>query len=173
MLNGNIVLIGFMGSGKSSVGSCLSKILNMKYISTDDIIEEREKMKIRKIFKEKGEKYFREKEKEVISEVSNFDGCVIATGGGIVLNWDNVENLRKNGTLFFLKTKGNVIYERIKGDKQRPLLSVDDPISAIRRILKARLPLYKEAADWTIDTSSLSISEVADRVIKKIKGGKK
>ncbi|MEW6679572.1 MAG: shikimate kinase [bacterium] len=173
MLNGNIVLIGFMGSGKSSVGAYLSKILNMQYISTDDMIEEREKMKIKKIFKEKGEKYFREKEKEVISEVSNFDGCVIATGGGIVLNWDNVENLRKNGTIFFLKTKGDVIYERIKGDKQRPLLSVDDPISAIRRILRARLALYKKAADYVIDTSALSITEVADRVIKKIKGGKK
>ncbi len=168
----NIILIGFMGSGKSTVGYTLSKTLNLKYVSTDDIIEEREKMKIGEIFKKYGEKYFREKEKEVINEVSNFSGCVIATGGGIVLNSENVENLKKGGKIFFLKTNYNVIYERIKNDKGRPLLQLDDPLSAIKRILKARLPLYKDAADYTINTSGLSIEEVVNNITKKLKSKK-
>lgn len=163
----NIVLIGFMGSGKSSVGMALSKDLNMQYISTDDIIEEQERMKIEEIFKTKGEKYFREKEKEVIKEVSHLKGCIIATGGGIVLNWENVENLKKGGKIFFLKAKPRVIYERIKEDRTRPLLNVPNPLSAIRRILKARMPLYMEAADYTIDTSAISIEEVVEKIKKE------
>lgn len=172
MLDGNIVLIGFMGSGKSSVGHYLAKILDMQYISTDDIIEEREKMKIGEIFKKKKEKYFREKEREVVAYVSNLKTCVIATGGGIVLNWENVEALKKNGKTFFLKASPEVIYERIKDDKTRPLLNVDDPLSAIKRILKARMPLYRKAADYTIDTTKLSIEDVAEKIKNKI-GGKK
>lgn len=172
MLNGNIVLIGFMGSGKSSVGHYLAKILGMQYINTDDIIEQREGMKISEIFKKNGEKYFRKKEKEVIANVSNLKACVIATGGGIVLNWENVEALKKGGKIFFLKASPEVIYERIKDDKTRPLLNVDDPPSAIKRILKARMPLYRSAADYTIDTTRLSIDEVAEK-IKNKKGEEK
>lgn len=168
----NIVLIGFMGAGKSSVGRALSEALHMQYISTDDIIEEQEKMKIVEIFKTKGEKYFREREKEVIKEVSNMKGCIIATGGGSVLNWENVEHLKKGGEIFFLKAKPEVIYERIKDDKGRPLLNVADPISTIKRILKARIALYRKAADYTIDTSALSIDEVVEK-IKNKEGGKR
>jgi len=168
MLNGNIVLIGFMGSGKSSVGLYLSENLNMKYISTDDIIEEREKMKISEIFKKYGEKYFREKEKEVVKEAAGLKNCVIATGGGIVLHWENIEALKKNGRIFFLKASPNVIYERIKDDKTRPLLNVARPIFAIKRILKKRMPLYKEAADYIIDTSRLSIEGVGEKIKDKI-----
>lgn len=164
----NIVLIGFMGSGKSSVGMELSKALNMQYISTDDIIEKKEGMKIKEIFKIKGENYFREKEKEVIKEVSDVKGCVIATGGGIVLHWENVEHLKKGGKIFFLKAKPSVIYERIKGDKGRPLLNVANPLSAIRRILKTRMPLYRKAADYTIDTSAISIEEVVEKIKKEV-----
>lgn len=160
----NIVLIGFMGSGKSSVGKHLSQTLNMQYISCDDIIEEKEKMKISEIFKTKGEKYFREKEKEVIKDVSDLTGCVIATGGGIILNWENIEHLKRNGRIFFLKAKPSIIYERIKDDKGRPLLNVSRPLFAIKRILKARIPLYMEASDYTIDTSGFSIDEVAFKI---------
>ncbi|HAW49899.1 TPA: shikimate kinase [bacterium] len=162
--NGNIVLIGFMGSGKSSVGKYLASCLNLEYISSDDIIEEREKMKISDIFKKYGEKYFREREKEVIRDVSNRKNTVIATGGGIVLNWENVENLKKNGVTFFLRTSCGTIYNRIKDDKTRPLLDVEDPISTIRRILKVRMPLYKAASDYIIDTSRLSVEEVSEKI---------
>jgi len=98
----NIVLTGFMGTGKSIVGEKLAQRLGMGYIDTDQIIEEREGCEISKIFKEKGEDYFRKIETEVVKEVSSFNNCVIATGGGVVLKEENIKALRRKGIIISL-----------------------------------------------------------------------
>ncbi|MCM8782440.1 MAG: shikimate kinase [Candidatus Omnitrophica bacterium] len=163
----NIVLVGFMGSGKSAVGKRLSRQLKMKFVSTDDIIEEREKRPIREIFEKCGEPYFRNIEKEIVKEVSNFDNVVIAAGGGVVLDGENMSNLRKKGIIICLTATPEIIYERTKSDKHRPLLNVVNPVARIRQLLDYRAPFYAKA-DYQIDTSNKSIEEVAEEIIKII-----
>ncbi|HOM27495.1 MAG TPA: shikimate kinase, partial [bacterium] len=118
----NIVLIGFMGTGKTEVGILLAKRLNMNFVDTDKLIEEREKDRIVRIFEVKGEEYFREIEEKIIEEVSNYKNCVIATGGGAVIREKNYNNLKKNGILICLKATPEEIYKRTISKKDRPLL---------------------------------------------------
>lgn len=164
----NIVLTGFMGAGKSTVGKKLSKVLRKPLVDTDDIIEEKAGMSISEIFAEYGEDYFRELEEEVVAEVSEFHDHVIVTGGGVVLRDVNMRNLRKNGTIIYLHATPEVIYERIKDQTHRPLLRVEDPLSRIRELLEYRKPFYTNN-DCTIDTSALTVDEVVDRVLEFIK----
>ena len=117
----NIALIGPMGSGKTSVGKKLAQSLNFDFIDTDDLIAKKEGMSITKIFETYGEHYFREIEKEIASEVSKLENCIISTGGGIILNAENVRRLRRNGMLIYLKTTSEVLFNRLKDAKDRPL----------------------------------------------------
>jgi shikimate kinase len=165
----NIVLIGFMGSGKSCVAKRLSEKLNMPYVDADSIIEEEEKREISQIFAEDGEPYFREKEVEVIKRLSEKRGYIISTGGGCVLESENIENLKKRGRLFFLKTEPEAVYKRIKDDGSRPLLNLKDPLRRIRELLRVRTPIYESCADCIIDTSNLTIEGVVERIIEEIK----
>ncbi|MBU1261367.1 shikimate kinase [bacterium] len=165
----NIVLIGFMGSGKTSVAKELSRRLNLPYIDSDQRIEAEEKRPISQIFAEDGEGYFRDKEIEAIENLSERRGWIISTGGGVVLNPENIFNLKKNGNIFYLKTTASVIYNRIKDDSTRPLVNVSEPQERIEKLLQIRTRLYEEAADYIIDTSSLTVDEVVDKIIK---GGK-
>ncbi|MDI6751274.1 MAG: shikimate kinase [bacterium] len=167
----NIVLIGFMGSGKTSVGKALSMKLNLPYVDSDGVIEAEEKRPISQIFEEDGESYFRDKEIEVIESLSERRGWIISTGGGVVLNPENIFNLKRNGLIFYLKTTPSVIYNRIKDDSTRPLVNVSNPLERIENLLRRRTWLYEESADYVVDTSSLTIDEVRDKIIKI--GGKK
>jgi shikimate kinase len=161
----NIVLVGFMGTGKTVVAKGLAKRLKMKFVDLDDLIEEREGKKISQIFAENGEPYFRQVEKEIAREVSQQKNRVIACGGGVVLDKENVENLKRNGIMICLSARPGVVLERTKGYLHRPLLNTEDPKAKIEELLKFRAPFYS-LADYTIDTSELTIEEVVGRVIE-------
>ncbi len=118
----NIVLTGFMGTGKSIVAKKLAQKLGMGYVDTDKIIEDREGREIRKIFEEKGEDYFREIETKIIKQVSSLNNYVIATGGGVVLKEENIKALRKKGVIIYLSANPEIILKRTDKNEERPLL---------------------------------------------------
>ena len=160
----NIVLVGFMGTGKTTVAKLLSKQLKMRYVSTDALREENEKMPITDIFASDGEKYFRQVEEEVVRGISSEENMVIDAGGGVVIKEENLKILKKKGTIICLIARPEIILDRTTGYKHRPLLNVVDPKKKIQELLLLRMPYYKKA-NFTVDTSDLSI----DEVVKKIK----
>jgi len=163
-----IVLIGFMGTGKTSVGKELSRRLGYQFIDTDDLIEARAGMPISFIFKEKGEDYFRTVEKAVVAEVSQKDDVVISTGGGVIKNRENVENLRQRGIIIWLKADPEIILKRVmlEGGK-RPLLDVAEPLNEIKKLLMEREGLYMQA-DVSINTNYISPGETAEEIVEKL-----
>jgi len=161
----NIVLTGMMGTGKTVVGKGLAGKLNMKYISTDEMIEKDVGMSIPKIFEGKGEPYFRDVESKAIKCVAMLDNFVIDTGGGVVQKSENMEELERNGVIVCLTASPEVILTRTKKTKYRPLLNVENPETEIRRLLKKREPFYKRCS-MMIDTSNKRIEEVVDEIIK-------
>lgn len=160
----NITLVGFMGTGKTAVARRLSRRLKMKYVSTDDMIEVKEKKNISKIFAENGEPYFRNSEKEVVREVSSMDNAVIAAGGGVVLSDENMRNLRSKGIIVCLNATAEDVLSRTNSYAHRPLLNVPDPLGKIRELMNARDVYYKKA-DYQIDTSGKTPDQVTDDVI--------
>ncbi|MGI6097034.1 MAG: shikimate kinase [Dethiobacteria bacterium] len=162
----NIILIGFMGTGKTKVGKLLAKRLGRKFYDSDKLIEEREGKKISLIFQEKGEAYFRWLETQVIAELSSIpEGtAVIATGGGVVLNETNLGYFRQHGVIIALMASPEEILQRVSADKNRPLLQVDDPLGEIKRLLAERSPLYAKA-DLSVDTDRITPPEVVDKII--------
>jgi len=163
----NIALIGFMGTGKTTVGKRLARALRMRFVDTDYIIEERAGIKISEIFSSFGEPYFRELERNVIAEISARDGLVISAGGGAVLNPENIRNLKRHGKIVCLTARPEAIYARIKHETHRPLLNVPNPSARIRELLNARAPYYAQA-DITIDTTHLSIGEVVAEIRRAV-----
>ena len=164
----NVALVGFMGAGKTVVGKVLSRQLGMIFIDSDDVIVEREQRAISDIFAKDGEPYFRKVEKEVIKEIAQRDGLIIACGGGVVLDKENMSNLKRNGLVVYLQSSPEVIFERAKNYNHRPLLNVENPKKQIEDTLKARTPLYSQA-DYTVDTSDLTIEEVVNKILEIIK----
>jgi len=168
----NIVLIGFMGSGKTTVGRNLANELDFKFIDTDHLIESNTNMTISDIFKTYGEDYFRNLEKDVIKSISELRGYVISTGGGIVKYHKNILVLRKNGILFYLKASPDKIYNNIlKDSDNRPLLkgSKYEKLTKIRILLQQREGLYNSASDYTINTDLKDIREIVGEIIKAYK----
>ena len=163
----NIVMVGFMGAGKTTISYKLAEILGLKYVSTDELIEKREKRKIKEIFARDGEQYFRKVEKEVVKEVTGQDDQVIDAGGGVVLDGENMEMLKKNGIVICLSARPEVILERMKDKNDRPLLNVPDRLERIKQLLQYREPFYKQA-HFTIDTSDLDVNEVIKKILQVI-----
>src|SRR5689334_7004430 len=141
----NLVLIGFMGTGKSSVGKVLGRKLSRPVIDVDQTIETREKKKIAEIFEAQGEAGFRRLEKEAVRDAASRDGVVITTGGGAVLDPENVRALKANGWIVSLTATPETIYRRVKDSRHRPLLKSADVLGEIARLLEARKGLYDEA----------------------------
>ncbi len=164
----NIVLVGFMGTGKTSVGMKLAEALGMNFIDTDDIIEEDCHKSISDIFAHEGEEYFRDLESAVVDKVCKLSGYVIATGGGIVKREINIKKLKSTGMMFCLSASPEVILQRTSGYNHRPLLQVEDPISHIRKLLNEREQFYA-CADYTIDTSNIDIDQVVEKIINIFK----
>lgn len=164
----NIILVGFMGTGKTAVGKELAKRLKMRFVDTDILIEEREGMKIADIFALKGEPCFRMVEREVIKEISARSGLVIAAGGGVMIDEENVKNLKSSGVMVCLSATADKILERTKGHTHRPLLNVGDPKEKISELLAKRAEYYARA-DHGIDTTSLSVGEVAGKITELVK----
>lgn len=160
----NIVIVGFMGTGKTEVSRYIAESLDMKLINTDDLIEKKAGMSINEIFSKKGEQHFRELEKEVVKEISQLKDSVIDTGGGVVMDEENVEDLGDDGLIFCLSATPEEILERTKGYSHRPLLNVSDPVDEIKRLLNKRKEYY-ERADYQIKTSGKSVTQVAQEII--------
>ena len=161
----NIILVGFMGTGKTSVGRRLSLHLRMTYVDTDEIIEQTTGRRITDIFAQHGESYFRELESEAVRKVSDLDEHVISTGGGVVLRTRNLEVLKRNGVVFSLTATSEEIWARVKGETHRPLLRAPNPVEKIREMLKAR-EAYYALADYIIQTDGVSIGQVTNEVIE-------
>ena len=160
----NIILIGFMGTGKTAVGKRLADRLNMTFLDMDDVIEERQGKPMSRIFKEDGEPHFRSLEKELVHELSARTGLVIATGGGIVLNPDTVSNYSRRGLVVCLSASLEVILERVAQDTQRPLLEGGDKMEQIRTLLEFRRKLY-DAVPCQVDTTDLSVEQVIEKIL--------
>lgn len=163
----NISLIGMPGSGKSSVAPFLSAALGSEWVDTDELIE-KSYGKIADIFKNSGEKRFRAIEKEIIKSLSDIKNMVIATGGGCVLDPENVEILKSLGKVVYLKTEVSVLVGRIKRDGSRPLVS-GDPEKRLSALYAARDALYCAAADIVVGTDGLSAQGVAKKISESIK----
>lgn len=168
-MNKNIVLIGLMGSGKTTLGKALAEKSGMEFVDTDALIIQRAGKPISEIFAEDGEGVFRDYETEVIKEISQKRNAVISTGGGAVLRDENVENLKFSGILFFLKATPEALYERVKNDTARPLLRGDDPVNILRSILAARAMFY-EQADYTINTEEFTIEQECNEILRLYNG---
>ena len=164
----NIVLIGFMGTGKTTIATQLANKLGMRYVSTDSLIEKRENRTINEIFTKEGEDYFRNIESDVIREVSSQEGLVIDTGGGVVMREENLANLKSTGIVICLTADEEAIMARTKKYKHRPLLNVEDPKLKIRSLLAKRAPLYAKC-DHSIDTGKFTIRQVIEKIMEIVK----
>lgn len=159
----NIVLIGFMGTGKTSVGKRLSAELRMRYVDTDSVVEWDSGRRITDIFEEDGEDVFRQLESEAVNKVSDYYNHVISTGGGVVLRETNVSKLKENGVVFCLTATPEEIFNRVGHHTHRPLLQTPDAIDTIRTMLAARNPYYAKA-DYIINTAGKSFDEIISRI---------
>lgn len=169
MKNKNIVLCGFMGCGKTTIGKQLAKITSMEYIDIDQYIEQQQNTTISEIFAQNGEGYFRELEHQACNELSAKKGCVISAGGGTLLFERNVEVLKQNSTVLLLDVPLSTIKSRLHNDKKRPLLQRADKDKAMEEMYNARLPVYKSVADQIInaDKSPLAVAEEIKALLKK------
>ncbi len=146
----NIVLIGFMGVGKSLAAKHLAAKLKWPVVSTDEMIVAKEGKSIAKIFQDSGESYFRQVEAHIVKAIADKDNVIIDCGGGVALNPQNLELLKKNGIVFYLSACPEEIYKNVKDQTNRPLLNTPDPKNKIKELLQARRPFY-EKADYVID----------------------
>ncbi len=161
----NLVLIGMMGTYKTSAGTIAAERLSMLFADSDAIFEFEYSMKIKECFDNFGEAHFRKYESKVIEHLAECEGILIATGGGSVLKASNVEALRQNGVLIHLTASAETILARIKDPSSRPLLAGNTEAS-VRELLACRLPLYESAAHYTVSTDGLEPWQVADRIVE-------
>lgn len=166
----NIVLVGYRCSSKTTVGKLLARDLKREFLDTDRLIEGKTGLSIHLYVSQKGWRDFRAVEKEVVSHVASRDDLVIATGGGVVIDRQNVRNLKKNGWVVWLDTGVPVIRERMqkaqKSGEFRPTLSGADPLDEIDQILQERKPFYEHASDFTVDTNGQPHQEVVQLIMK-------
>jgi len=161
----NIALIGFMAVGKSAIGRTLAKKLRRRFVDLDALIEKSEGMKVREIFTQKGESYFRRLEKRVLEEVLARDGQVIATGGGAVMDEENLRLLRERALLVGLTASIDVLLARAGNGAKRPLLAGVDRRERMETLLRERESRYAQARAL-IDTSDLSVDQAAEKIIQ-------
>ena len=168
--NRNIILIGYMGSGKSTVGRKAARAVEYNFLDTDALIEKEEGMTIAKLFEEKGEPYFREKETETIRKlIAEPKGNIIATGGGLPMKEGNAELLKELGTVIYLKAETDTLMKRLSGDNARPLLKNGDLREKIETMLAIRGPVYEACADLVLQTDNMSFYEIICQIEKLLK----
>lgn len=172
MKKNSIALIGFMGTGKTTIGKALTDYLGFsyKFIETDQIIIEMADKAISNIFSEEGEQKFREYELKACKKASKLKNTVISCGGGVVLNKINIKHLKKNCRIVLLKASIEEIYRRtmVNGKESRPVIDKEDPKKEIEKILKLRQPFYNSAAEVTIDTTGKKRDEIVMEIIEKL-----
>jgi shikimate kinase len=165
---GNVFLVGMMGAGKTSVGRILARRLNKEFVDSDHVIEERTGVRIPLIFEIEGEAGFRQRESQIIDELTGRQGIVLATGGGAILAERNRELLRSRGTVVYLRASVKDLLHRTRHDKNRPLLQTADPRARLTELFQVRDPLYQAVAHLTIDTGSQSLAVLLMRLQKAL-----
>ncbi len=160
----NIALIGFMGTGKSSVGQLVAAQLHFGFVDTDELIQSRAGKSIPEIFSQSGEKMFRGLEAQLVSDLAQMQRTVISTGGGLAANAANLASLKKHALVVCLWASPEAIWERVRDQAHRPLLQAPDPLGKIRELLQAREPFYRQA-DALVNTEQRSAKEVAQNVL--------
>ena len=160
----NLALVGFMGTGKSSVGRLAAESLQFAFVDTDELIESDSGMSIEEIFKQQGEAAFRQLEKDVVGNLSQRQKLVIATGGGLIADPANLASLKTHALVVCLWATPETIWERVRAQTHRPLLQTDDPLGKIRELFARRDPLYRQA-DVLINTGLRSPKEIVQQVL--------
>lgn len=164
----NIILIGPMGSGKSTIGNLLAKKLNRIFIDSDHYIEEKTGVDIPRIFDVEGEEGFRQRETCALKELAEQRDIVLATGGGSVIKEENQHILSNCGFIVFLDTSIQQQMSRLKKDKKRPLLQTDNPRQRLEELLTERKPIYQKLADFTIKTDHKYAKAILNNIMKNI-----
>lgn len=167
-MNTNLVLIGFMGSGKSSIGKRLANRLGREFLDSDELTSSRAGKTISEIFQTEGEEHFRKLETEELRRLTGSSGIVLATGGGSILREMNRALLRTIGTVLWLHADPEILFERATRNRRRPLLEVENPRGTFRTLLESRLSLYEQTASLTIDASGLSHEQTVERIIRAL-----
>jgi shikimate kinase len=159
-----ITLVGLPGSGKSTVGRQLARRLQLDFLDSDHVIEERIGCSIRDYFEREGEASFRDVEESVIDELTALKGGVLSTGGGSVLRLANREHLHARGHVVYLRSSPEELFRRLRHDVNRPLLQVADPLGRLRDLYIQRDPLYRETAHFVIETGRPSVSSLVNMI---------
>jgi len=166
--NSNIFLIGLMGAGKSTVGRVLARKLNSRFVDSDHALEERCGVKILTIFEMEGEAGFRKREAQIIEELTQEKGLILATGGGSVLLPENRRALSERGTVVYLHANPIELWHRTKGGEGRPLLQNGDPKAILENLYALRDPLYREIADHIIETGKPSVNQLVNTLLMQL-----
>ena len=164
----NIVLIGFMGAGKTTISDYMSTMFDMRLVEMDQEISERQEMSIPDIFATYGEEYFRNLETELLKELQTGKNCIISCGGGVALREENVVEMKKNGRVVLLTASPETIYERVKDSNDRPLLKGNNNVEFIADLMEKRREKYEAAADVVIQTDNKTILEICEELIVKL-----
>ncbi len=164
----NIVLIGFMGTGKSTVSACLSAMFGMETVEMDHVIAAREAMSIQDIFANYGEEYFRDLETELLIGLKSRKNTVISCGGGAVLRTRNVAEMKKNGKVVLLTASPETVYSRVKDSDDRPVLRDRKNVTDISELMEQRRERYEAAADIVIDTDNKTVQAVCEELVQRL-----
>jgi shikimate kinase len=164
----SIVLIGMMGAGKSSVGRCLQRRTGLECFDTDELVAAEFGLSIREIFATHGEERFRDGESDVLRKLFLPQPIIVVTGGGIILCRENVDLIKRLGTVVWLTADEATLFERASRRSERPLLQTPNPRAMFSELLRKREPLYAAAADLKVDTSSLTHDEIADEILSRL-----
>jgi shikimate kinase len=166
----NLVLLGYRGSGKSTIGKILARRLGMRYVGFDDEIVRRAGMSIPEIVDKYSWDHFRRLESAVVHDFSSGDGQILDTGGGVILRKENTQKLRNSGKVFLLESEISDIADRIGSSQERPSLTGSKSfLDEIEEVFKARQPLYQEASDFVVNTSKLNPEEAADLIVSRFR----
>jgi len=166
---GNIILVGLMGCGKTSVGKVLARLLDKTFVDSDHEIERVTGVRIPVIFEIEGEAGFRAREHKMIAQLVKQDDLLLATGGGAILSQENRDLLKANGTVIYLRAPVKSLLKRTQRDRNRPLLRVPDPAAKLTELYELRDPLYREVAHLIFDTSNQSVRTLAEQIEAKLK----
>ncbi|MBQ8280116.1 MAG: shikimate kinase [Roseburia sp.] len=165
----NIFLIGFMGSGKSTIAKVLSEKLGVEQVEMDEMIVQEQGMPITEIFEKFGEEHFRDIETDLVRRLQEKDGVVVSCGGGAVLREANREMMKKSGAIVLLTAKPETILERVKHSTNRPILNGNMNVEYIAGLMEKRRACYEDAADFVIETDDKSREEICDEILTKLK----
>lgn len=165
----NIFLIGFMGSGKSTIARFFSKETGYELVEMDETIEKEANATINEIFEKHGESYFRDLESDLVKRITEKGGAVVSCGGGVVLREENVSDMKKNGKIIYLSATPDTIFMRVRHSTTRPLLNGNMNVEYIRGLMEKRLPIYENAADVVVDVNNKEKSEIVAEILSIVR----